>query len=370
MLFAAVKGIPAVTPYIEDMAFLSAEMRLGDAAGAAANTDALEPATESGETQASQETEEPQETETEPETEASTEPVAKSQDGTQDESAELVQVGITLENRTPAEGEKGGDIEEKKYDPSGSSYIKSGNVSVQNQAKSYTVDIDETLAQKADLKVAKDGKPYVLIYHTHTTESYLDGDYGWYPKSYTSRSLDENNNMIAVGNEIVKQLEAAGYTVIHDTELYDYPSYNGAYDRTAEMIDKYMEEYPTLEVLLDIHRDAIQYDSGTKVKPTAVINNKKAAQMMIISGCEEQNVSGFPDWKYNLRFALQIQKAVEDKYPGLMRPVFFCARKYNMHKSHNSLLIEMGTDANTIDEAKYSGSLLGDALVDVLDAHC
>ena len=176
--------------------------------------------------------------------------------------------------------------------------------------------------------------------------------------------------MIAVGNEIVKQLEAAGYTVIHDTELYDYPSYNGAYDRTAEMIDKYMEEYPTLEVLLDIHRDAIQYDSGTKVKPTAVINNKKAAQMMIISGCEEQNVSGFPDWKYNLRFALQIQKAVEDKYPGLMRPVFFCARKYNMHKSHNSLLIEMGTDANTIDEAKYSGSLLGDALVDVLDAHC
>lgn len=282
------------------------------------------------------------------------------------EETQAVETPEVQQTKMPSEGEKGGDVQEKQFKGGGSGYIGYENIWVQNKASSYTADIKKLLEEGPDLKIKKNQDPYVLIYHTHTTESYLDGDYGWYPKDYTSRSLEESHNMVAVGKKIVEQLQAAGIGVIHVTKQYDYPSYNGAYDRTSAMIDEYLKQYPTLTVLLDIHRDAIQYENGTKVKPTAVINGKKSAQIMIISGCEEGNVTGFPDWMQNLRFALQIQKTAENSFPGLMRPLFFCARKYNMHKSHNSLLIEMGTDGNTMDEAVYAGELLGKVLVETL----
>ncbi|MPN23391.1 hypothetical protein SDC9_170779 [bioreactor metagenome] len=127
-----------------------------------------------------------------------------------------------------------------------------------------------------------------------------------------------------------------------------------------------MKKYPSIQVILDIHRDAIQNNSGTKTKPITTINGKKAAQLMIISGCQEDGITGFDDWEYNLRFAMQIQKACVEKYPTLARPLLFSARKYVMYKSHNSLLIEIGSDSNTLDEAAYTGRLIGDVLSDLL----
>ena len=257
-----------------------------------------------------------------------------------------------------------GKIISRKYDNTSATTVY-GKVAVQNRT-SQAMDIKKVLAEPVDLKITDKTKPSILIYHTHTTESYQMLDTDWFTKSYQTRSNLATRNMVRVGDEIVKQLEAAGFAVIHDTKIYD-ATYNGAYYRSEDAINAYQKKYPQLQVLLDIHRDAIQTNDTTRIKPVATINEKKAAQIMIISGCEGGGVTDFPDWRYNLRFATQLQKICEESFPGLMRPLYFCNRQYNMHKSHCSLLLEMGSDSNTLDEAAYSGRMLGKALAQLLE---
>lgn len=260
---------------------------------------------------------------------------------------------------------KTGDIEETKLTSTSSNSVY-GNVAVNNKTETKSVNIKNELSKKASFgKITKD-EPYILIYHTHTTEGYELLDKGWYSDDYNSRTKDLSKTVVRVGDEIVERLEKAGFKVIHDKNIYD-ASYNGAYSRSLVMVEKYLKEYPSIVVTLDVHRDAIHYDSGTKCKPTAEINGKKAAQVMIITGAEEGSVEDFPNWSQNLTFAVALQNKVEENYEGLMRPVFFCQRKYNMNVTPCSLLLEMGTDANTLDEAVYSGRLIGDALAELLE---
>ena len=229
----------------------------------------------------------------------------------------------------------------------------------------YKPNIKKLLEEGSDLKIKDKSKPSILIYHSHTTEAYSLLDLGYYIKS-DSRSKDNSKNVVRVGDEIVKYLEKAGFNVIHDTEIHD-TDYNSSYDSSKETIEKYLEKYPSIEVTIDLHRDDITYSNKTKVKPTAVVNDKKAARMMIISGCEWGRVKNFPDWEYNLRFDLAVQNKVNELYPGLMRPILFSERKYNMYETHNSFLLEIGTDANTLDEACYSARLFGKALGELLN---
>ena len=259
---------------------------------------------------------------------------------------------------------KTGDIKEQQFCTSstGTSY---GAVSVNNKTDE-SISIKSLLNQTPKYKSITKDEPYILVYHTHTTEGYELLDLGWYSSQYDSRTKDSRKNMVRVGEELVKSLEEAGYKVIHDKTIYD-SSYNGAYGRSLVSVEKYLKKYPSIVLTLDVHRDAIHYDNGTRSKPTAEINGKKAAQVMIISGCEGDGVDGFPNWKDNLTFAVHLQNTVEEKYDGLMRPVFFCNRKYNMHATPCSLLLEFGTDANTLEEAAYSASLIGEAISEMLD---
>lgn len=259
---------------------------------------------------------------------------------------------------------KTGDIKEQQFCTSvtGTSY---GAVSVNNRT-GENINIKNLLNETPEYNEITKDEPYILVYHTHTTEGYELLDLGWYSNQYNSRTKDTRKNMVRVGEELVKELEKSGYNVIHDKTIYD-SSYNGAYGRSLVSVEKYLEKYPSIVVTLDVHRDAIQYDSGTKSKPTADINGKKAAQVMIISGCEGDGIEDFPKWKDNLTFALHLQNTVEETYDGLMRPVFFCNRKYNMNVTPCSLLLEFGTDANTLEEAVYSASLIGKSISKMLD---
>lgn len=259
---------------------------------------------------------------------------------------------------------KSGDIDEVQMGAT-SKTISYGIVEIDNKTN-QTVSLKNLLAQKPSYNTKNNKKPAILIYHTHSTEGYEMLDLGWYSNQYVSRTADKSKNMIRVGDELTKTLEAAGYTVIHDRNIYD-ESYNGAYSRSRVSVEKYLEQYPEIQITLDVHRDAIHYESGTKCKPTATVNGKKAAQVMIISGCEGNGVEDFPTWKENLVFALGLQSTAEETNPGLMRPVFFCHRKYNMDATPCSLLLEFGTDANTLEEAVYSAGLIGTALADMLD---
>jgi len=255
--------------------------------------------------------------------------------------------------------EAGGKIVPVTYG-SDSANTKAGNILVKNTT-GRSLDIAEALKQKPSLTEAKEKEISVLIFHTHTTECYQITDSDTYPKNFSSRNEDANQNMIRIGEEIAEQLEKAGIGVIHDKEIYDR-RYTGAYDRSGESVDEYLKKYPTIQVVLDVHRDAIQTSETTKVKPITTIGGKKAAQIMIITGCEGGDITDFPNWEDNLHFALQLQKTAEEMYPTLMRPVFFCNRRYNMYKSKCSVLLEMGSDGNTLDEAAYSGRLIGHSL--------
>lgn len=258
-----------------------------------------------------------------------------------------------------------GKIAEQTYTEKNATHVF-GNVWAQNKTYEHDLDLEKVLNEPVDLTITDKSKPHVLIFHTHTTESYMLLDRENYSDAYITRSTDPARNMVRVGDEICDQLEKAGFAVIHDTNIYD-STYSGAYYRSEDQIDKYLEQYPDIQVILDIHRDAIKQSNGTMIKPTAVIDGKKAAQIMIVSGCQEKDITDFPDWEYNLRFAVQLQKYCQEMFPGLVRPLFFCAREYNMHKSRCSLLIEMGSDANTLDEAAYSGRMLGKALAAMME---
>ncbi len=225
--------------------------------------------------------------------------------------------------------------------------------------KNAAIDFAAELKKQPAVKIKKNAGPQVLIYHTHTTEAYAENP--------TARTTDKSQSVCAVGDEIAEQLKAAGIGVLHDTTYHDYPAYNGSYDRSRVTMQKDLKQNPGIQVTLDIHRDAMHRTDGTKLKPTAVVNGKKAAQIMIISGCDDKGTLGYPNWEYNLRLALRLQKAVAVNDTNLARPLDFCARKYNQDMTKGSLLVEVGTDANTLEEAKYAGELFGRALAGVLN---
>lgn len=250
----------------------------------------------------------------------------------------------------------------------GGTVVAYDGVEIQSKipADFYEPDIAALLSEGPDLTITDKSKPTVLVYHSHTTEAYALLDTGFYISS-DARSDNNAKNVVRVGDELVAALERKGFVVIHDTEIHD-EDYNSSYDSSRISVEKVLEEYPSVEITIDLHRDDITYKDKTKVKPTAEINGKKAAKMMIIAGCEYGKVTNYPDWEYNLRFDLAVQQGINAKYPGVMRPVLFSQRKYNMYETHNSFLLEIGTDANTLDEACYSARLFGDALADLLDA--
>lgn len=257
---------------------------------------------------------------------------------------------------------------EEKY-PVHEFSVTEGNVSfgcVQVKNTSSTdIDIEKELQSELGFRIEKSDQPQVLIYHTHTSESYLPYDTGYFFESFFPRSTEKSENVCAVGEEIAAQLNSAGIVTIHDTTLHDYPSYSGAYNRSLETINEYLEKYPTIKVVLDIHRDGIGTDTE-KYKPVFTADGRQGAQAMILAGYNYDGSESFSEWEYNLRFALRLQKTAAEMYPGMMRPLNFSDFVYNMDVNTGSLLIEVGGEANTIEEARYTGCLLGRVIAKAL----
>ena len=205
-----------------------------------------------------------------------------------------------------------------------------------------------------EIKISSE--PIVLIIHTHTTESYESYAKEHYDETDSSRSTDLGETVVAVGDRIAMKLIEAGIGVYHDTTVFDYPNYSGAYDRSSDRIIEILEEYPSIEIVIDVHRDAIE-SQGVRYAPVAEIDGKTAAQVMIICGC--MNV---PQYRYNLRLASKLQSLMENNYPSLTRPLLLSERNYNQELTKGSFLLEMGSSANSLDEALYSGELVGECL--------
>ena len=210
-----------------------------------------------------------------------------------------------------------------------------------------------------------EGQPLVLIYHTHTTESYEPSDRDFYDASFQSRTTDPSKSVVAVGDRICAELEKAGIPYIHDTLLHDYVSYNEAYDSSRTTVKELLAKYPSIKIALDIHRDGLQREDGTRLSPVAEIAGRDAAQIMIISGCDDGSL-GLPEYIKNFHFACALQQQLESSCPGLTRPILFDYRHYNQDLTTGSLLIEVGSHGNCLEQALYSGELVGRGLAELI----
>ena len=245
-------------------------------------------------------------------------------------------------------------------------YIPLENGYIKNCTSISRAEIEAQIQNPPYFTIEDTDEPQVLIMHTHTTESYVPFTGDYYDKTMSFRSTDNSENMAVVGDRIARELEAAGIGVIHDTTQHDYPSYNGSYERSQETVEKYLAQYPSIKIVLDVHRDAIA--SGEDVySAEAEIEGKTAAQVMIISGCDDGTM-GYPDYMKNLSFAAALQNQLEGDHPTLTRPVLFDYRKYNQQLTTGSLLLEIGSHGNTLEQAAYTGELIGKSLGRLLNS--
>ena len=227
-------------------------------------------------------------------------------------------------------------------------------------------DIPAALAADLPFTFDDTDRPQVLILHTHTTEGYMTYDAGYYVDGDRDRTKDHTKNVCAVGEAIRLTLEAAGVGVIHDTTVHDSPQYSGAYGRSAETAQAILDKYPSIKLVLDVHRDAVLED-GAVVKPTATVKGKKAAQMMLITGTVTTADLPHPHWQKNLALSTRLQAALDEVSPDLMRPLNTVASRYNQHLSPGWVLVEVGAEGNTVEEAVYSGQILAETLLTLLD---
>ena len=228
-------------------------------------------------------------------------------------------------------------------------------------ACSYTPDKQALLLRPSALDFDQDG-PTVLIVHTHSSEAYTMETGFEYPESDELRTQDSRYSVIRVGEELASILTDAGISVLHDTAPNDYPNYNGAYERMRQTIEGYLAEYPTIQMVLDIHRDAAEDADGNPVALTAEVGGEDCAELMLVVGTDEGGLS-HPDWQENLANALKLQALLNRAAPGLCRSLDLRTERFNQHETPGSLLIEIGSTGNTLAEALRSARILADALI-------
>ena len=262
---------------------------------------------------------------------------------------------------TPADA--GAVIETFYGQGSGEQYIPCAAGTIKNNTSVPAADVAAEAGQPLPFAVELNSPdPQVLIMHTHATECYRPASGLWCLPGDGARTTDRDANMCAVGRVIADTLNAAGINTLHDETLNDYPSYTGSYSNSRAVVQQYLAQYPSIKVVLDVHRDAIENDAGARMAPVAEIDGRKAAQVMLICGCDNGDTVSLPNWRQNLRFAAAWEGKMEGMYPGLTRPVLFSYRFYNQDLTTGSLLLEVGTHGNNLNEALYAGQLAAKAL--------
>ena len=231
----------------------------------------------------------------------------------------------------------------------------SGGLSIKNTS-GYDIDIDSVLSAGCPIRL-ESGKPQILIIHTHSSEAYSPAGLDKYDDLGTNRTLDQNLNVIRIGTELTKLFEDCGLNVIHDTQVFDYPSYTGSYNRSCEAVEKYLADYPSIKIVIDLHRDALCSDTVT-YKTTATELGVCASQIMLFVGSDASGLE-HPNWRQNLSLALYLQNAVCQSYPSLMRPITLTKYRYNQPLSPGSMILEVGSNGNTLQEALAAIRLFG-----------
>lgn len=238
--------------------------------------------------------------------------------------------------------------------------INEGNGLSLNNATDYDVDLEALCSEDLSFSIDPDSIS-VLVMHTHTTECY-DGDQ---MEGETERTTDPNKSVVAVGNIICDTLESYGIHCYHDVSIHDYPSYQGSYTRAMQTIENDLNTYRDVKVVLDVHRDAFVYEDGTKLRVVCEGAAAPTSQVMLVSGTDSMGLYN-PNWRENLKFAAKIQSAANIMYPNLMRSINLRTERFNLHETKGSLILEVGSNGNTLEEALNAGRDVAKAIAAVL----
>ena len=245
---------------------------------------------------------------------------------------------------------------------SGEGYDSAQGVYIENRP-GLALDVAALAQTQLTLTLPEEG-PQVLIVHTHGSEAYTPDGTDTYVATGECRTTDTEKSVVRVGDEIAKVLTEMGLTVVHDTALYDYPEYNGAYDRSLAAVENWLAQYPTIQVVLDVHRDALIGSDGTVYKPITTINGEKCAQVMLVMGSNA--LYDHPNWLENLALAVQVQKEMNTLWPTLARPIGLRENRYNQQTAPGAMLGEVGSHGNTLQEALAAARMFARALGAVL----
>ncbi len=235
-----------------------------------------------------------------------------------------------------------------------------------NNTSGAEVDIKSMLASPLDFKVTESSEPQILIYHTHATEAFMDDESQYLTDFDEPRSTDTDENIVKIGAVIAEKLKNAGFAVVHDKTLHDHPGFSGSYTRSAETVKAALKKYPSIKIAIDVHRDSISSGKSDKVAPVVSVNGREAAQVMLVMGSQTGSIENHPDWHKNLQLATKLQYVFENSYPQFARAMLLRSAKYNQNLTTGSFLIEVGSDANTFEQALYSAELVGDSLITLL----
>ena len=245
---------------------------------------------------------------------------------------------------------------------SGEGYDSAQGVYIENRP-GLALDVAALAQTQLTLTLPEEG-PQVLIVHTHGSEAYTPDGTDTYVATGECRTTDTEKSVVRVGDEIAKVLTEMGLTVVHDTALYDYPEYNGAYDRSLAAVENWLAQYPTIQVVLDVHRDALIGSDGTVYKPITTINGEKCAQVMLVMGSNA--LYDHPNWLENLALAVLVQKEMNTLWPTLARPIGLRENRYNQQTAPGAMLVEVGSHGNTLQEALAAARMFARALGAVL----
>lgn len=202
----------------------------------------------------------------------------------------------------------------------------------------------------------------ILLFHTHSCESYTSSESYPYTPTGTFRTTDLNYTVTRVGTELENQLKQYQYNVNHDTSYHDYPAYNGSYARSLATVENMLKTTPS-DIVIDVHRDAI--GSRSDYAPSVKIGeNDVAAQIMFVIGTNNGGL-WHPNWNQNLKFAIKIQEKAEEMYPGLFKPIMLTKSRYNQHTAKYANIIEVGATGNTLEQCLTSMKYLAKVMDEV-----
>ena len=202
----------------------------------------------------------------------------------------------------------------------------------------------------------------VIIFHTHTCESYTQTEKNMYESSGNYRTTDLNYSVAKVGDVLQRYLTSYGFNVIHDKTYHDYPAYNGSYGRSLKTVSSILAKNPKTDILIDLHRDAMNDESYA---PKVKIGDEYVSQIMFVIGTDGSGLD-HPNWKKNLEYAIKVQQKANEMYPGLFKPIIVRNARYNQNLANCATIIEFGATGNTLEECEGAAKYLAKVIENII----